>query len=454
MSTAPSPDRSALRPLVVAQLISLTGTHVTALALPTLAVLLLDAGPVAAALIFALEYGARGLTAPLVGVLIDSVRSPRRLLVANDLLHALVVASVPAMYLLDVLSLPYLVVVAACSGVLSGVTDISINAVLPRLVPADRLVGANASLAGARAAGQIAGPAVGGLLVQALGAALAIAVDTVSYLASAVVFSRLRGADRSAPKQPAVTAPVSRWAALRRSTADLRTSLREGLGTFREIPLLGRLALATAALNVGGAGLGALYTLYAYRTLELSPFQVGALWGVNSAAALAAVATARRVVGRFGLDRSIALFAPVAAGSLLLIPAASLAAPLVLFVVYELIFGYCATVWSVASVTLQQQLVPAERLGRVIAFSRTVSILAVPVGALVGGVAADVWGLPGTLTGFALLALAGTATVTGRIRRRPDANPPDTRSHPGPPAGPAAGEPTGGEPAGDRAARH
>jgi MFS family permease len=435
---------------VVAQLISLTGTHVTALALPTLAVLLLDAGPVAAALIFALEYGARGVTAPLVGVLIDNVRSPRRLLVANDLLHALVVASVPAMYLLDVLSLPYLVVVAACSGILSGVTDISINAVLPRLVPADRLVGANAALAGARATGQIAGPAIGGLLVQALGAALAIAVDTVSYLVSAVAFSRLRGAQRRAPERPTVTAPVSRRDALRRSATDLRASLREGLGTFREVPLLGRLALATAALNIGGAGLGALYTLYAYRTLELSPFEVGALWGVNSAAALTAVATARRVVGRLGLHRSIALFAPVAAGSLLLIPAASLAAPLLLFVVYELIFGYCATVWSVASATLQQRLVPTERLGRVIAFSRTVSILAVPVGALVGGVTAGLWGLPGTLTGFALLALAGTATVTGRIRHRIDADEPAASSHSAPPAG----EPTGGEPTGDRAVRH
>ncbi|WP_222433315.1 MFS transporter [Micromonospora sagamiensis] len=201
-----------------AQLISLTGTHVTALALPTLAILLLDAGPVAAALIFALEYGARGLTAPLVGVLVDHVRSPRRLLVANDLLHALVVASVPAMYLLDVLSLPYLVVVAACSGILSGVTDISINAVLPRLVPADRLVGANAALAGARAAGQIAGPAVGGLLVQALGAALAIAVDTVSYLASAVVFSRLRGAHRRTPsdRRPPRRCPEAPRCAARR----------------------------------------------------------------------------------------------------------------------------------------------------------------------------------------------------------------------------------------------
>ncbi|WDZ83217.1 MFS transporter [Micromonospora cathayae] len=454
----------ALRPLVLAQLVSLTGTHVTALALPTLAVLLLDAGPVAAALIFALEYAARGLTAPLTGVLVDRVRSPRRLLVGTDLLHAAVVATVPVLYLLDGLSLPYLVVVAGISGILAGVTDIAVTAVLPRLVAADRLVGANAALAGARAAGQILGPALGGLLVQALGAALAVAVDTATHLGSAAVLGRLRGAGRPAGPAPATrtagpeaasrtygpeaatrtdgpvpaarcadgaaqaghgdqatpggtAARTGRRAALRRSGADLRRALREGLDTFREHPLLARLALAAAALNVGGAGLGALYTLYAYRTLGLSPFAVGALWGVNSAAAMLAVGTARRVVGRLGLGRTIALFAPVAAGSLLLIPAASLvAAPLVPFVAYELLFGFCATVWAVASATLQQRLVPTDRLGRAIAFSRTVSILAVPVGALVGGVAAQLWGLPGTLTGFALLALAGTTTVVRGVR--------------------------------------
>ncbi|WBB80749.1 MFS transporter [Micromonospora sp. WMMD882] len=475
----------ALRPLVLAQLVSLTGTHVTALALPTLAVLVLAAGPVAAALIFALGYAARGLTAPLVGVLVDTVRSPRRLLVGVDLLHAAVVATVPVTYLLDVLSLPYLVLVAALSGILAGVTDIAVTAVLPRLVPAERLVGANAALAGARAAGQVTGPALGGLLAQTLGAALAIVVDTLTHLAAAAVLARLRGVTRhhDAPtptvasarpagpppaptsSSPGPTSPppgrvapaAGRWTVLRRSLTDLRSSLREGLATFREIPLLARLALAAAALNVGGAGLGALYTVYAYRTLGLSPFAVGMLWGVNSAAALLAVATARRVTGRFGLRRTIAVFAPIAAGSLLLIPAASLVSqPLVPFVAYEVVFGFCATVWAVASVSTQQRLTPPERLGRVVAFSRTVSILAVPVGALVGGGVAELWGLPVTLTGFALLALAGTTTVAVGIRRRSASDGPDVPApgaparRPGAPDGPAAGGPDtlpGAEPA-------
>ncbi|MFG1953495.1 MFS transporter [Micromonospora sp. NPDC048830] len=438
--------RSAIRPLVLSQLVSLTGTHVTALALPTLAVLLLDAGPLAASLLFALQYGARGLTAPLVGVLVDGLRSPRRLLVANDLTHALVVASVPAMYLLDVLSLPVLVLVAAASGVLAGVTDISVNAVLPRLVPAAHLVGANASLTGARAAGQILGPALGGLLIQLLGAASAVAVDAVSYLFSAAILGRLRGAER--PER--APASAARIRGLRRSVRDFRTSIGEGLATFREVPLLPRLALAAAALNVGGAGLGALYTVYAYRELGLHPVQVGVLWGVNSAAAMTAVGTARRVIRRVGLHRSIGVFAPVAAGSLLLIPAASLAAPMPLFVVYELLFGYCATVWTIASASLQQRLVPAERMGRVVAFSRTVSVLAVPIGAVVGGVAAGIWPLPLALAGFAVVALAGTTVVAVGISRRRDPVPDTGRSAPAAGSGRGGPEPAAAEPAAER----
>ena len=312
-----------LRPLVAAQFVSLTGSQITALALPTLAVLRLDAGPLAAGLLFALGYGMRGLTAPLVGVLVDSIRSPRRLLVGTDLLHAVVMASVPATYLLDLLSLPYLLVVAAISGILAGVTDIAVNAVLPRLVPADQLVDANSSLTGARATGQIIGPALGGMLLQFLGAILAVVVDAVSYLLSAALFGGLRGAERPA----SADAPTARGrpAVVRWRGGDLLGSARAGLRTFRGDPLLIRLALAAAALNVGGAGLGALYTLYAYRSLGLSPSQVGAMWAVHSGAALLAVATASRVVRRLGLNGAVAGLAPVAAAALLLIPAASLA---------------------------------------------------------------------------------------------------------------------------------
>ena len=119
--------------------------------------------------------------------------------------------------------------------------------------------------------------------------------------------------------------------------------------------------------------------------------------------------------------------------------------------VYEVIFGYCATVWTIASMTLQQRLVPAELLGRVIAFGRSIMILAIPIGAIGGGLAARWWGLLPTLVGFAIIALVGTTTVTVRIFGRsgggsPPRYDPATQhrdpawEHPAPPAQQSSGQ--------------
>lgn len=404
--------------LVAAQSISLTGTHVTAVALPTLAVLHLDASPLAAALLFALEYGSRGLTAPLAGALVDGTRSPRRLLVGTDLVHAAVVATVPVAYLLGLLTLPYLVVVAGMSGTLAGITDLCVTAVLPRLVAPDRLVAANSALAGARAVGQIAGPAVGGMLVQALGAGLAVTAEAVSHLCSAAVVARLRDAAAAMPVSEHFGHGASRPTA--GSARALVTSVREGLAAFRGTPRLTRLALAAAALNLGGAGLGGLYAFTAYRLLGLSPAQVGLTFAAYSAAAVLAVLTATPMIGRLGLDRASVVFAPVAAAALALIPVAALgvsprpAVALPILVTYQVVFGYCATVWTIAAISLQQRLVPIHLVGRVVAISRTASVLAIPIGAAGGGLAAQWVGPRPTLVGFAVLAIAGTAAVVTR----------------------------------------
>lgn len=415
------------RPLVVAQAISLTGTHVTAVALPTLAVLHLDASPLAAALLFALEYGSRGLTAPLAGSLVDGARSPRRLLVGTDLVHAAVVATVPVAYLLGLLTLPYLVVVAGISGTLAGVTDLGVTALLPRLVAPDGLVAANSALAGTRAVGQIAGPALGGMLVQALGAGLAVTAEAVSHLCSATVLARLRDAAATTP----ATGRSERAEHSERSDAGTRgptagparalvASVREGLAAFRGTPRLTRLALAAAALNLGGAGLGGLYAFTTYRLLGLSPAQVGLTFAAYSGAAALAVLTATPLIGRLGLDRASVVFAPVAAGALALIPLATLdtsprpAVALPILVTYQVVFGYCATVWTIAALSLQQRLVPTHLVGRIVAVSRTVSVLAIPIGAAGGGLAAQWVGARPTLAGFAVLAIAGTATVVTR----------------------------------------
>ena len=398
-------NRAAVRPLVVSQAASVFGTQVTVLALPTVAVLSLGATPVQAALIFALEYGAQGLIGPLLGVLVDRVRARRRLLMATDAIHALLVLTVPVAHWCGVLSLPIVFAVAATSGVLGGLTMVGIQATIPRLVAEEHLVAANSAVTAARSVGQIAGPAAAGWLVQVLGAAVAMVVDAASYLVSIMALRWLR----PRPEAPgAVPARTGVW-----------RSLREGFAALRGHPVLVRITISAAALNLGGAAVGGLFAVYAYRHLRLSPLELGVTFATYSAAAVVGVATATRVIGRLGPERVVPFFAPVLGVALLLVPAAAFAPPLPTLLVYEATFGYCATVWTIATTSLQQRLVPPERLGRVLALSRSVGVLLIPVGALAGGVLAQTWGMVPTLTLFALTALIG-ATIAAVRRGGPD----------------------------------
>ncbi|MFH8383181.1 MFS transporter [Kitasatospora sp. NPDC018058] len=384
--------------LMFSQGVSVAGTQVTALALPTLAILLLDAGPLAASLLFALEYGVQGLTGPFSGVLVDRVASRRRLLVTVDVIQLLLIATVPLAHAAGALTLVHLYGVAAVSGALGGLSAIAVPTAVSDFVPKDGLVAANAKLAGARSVGQIAGPGLAAGLVQAVGAATAMVADAVSYGLSALALSLPRLQRDAAPEAVA-------------GRPGIAESLREGLGVLRDQPVLARLAVAAAALNFGGAGLGGLFAYFAYQVADLGPGEVGLTTAAFSVAAVSAVLTAKKVIARVGLTRVIPVFGPLAAAALFLIPAASLGFALPVLITYQLVFGFCATVWAVSSVTLQQLLSPPEQLGRVLGLSRSMGQLVIPVGALLGGTLAGVVGTVGALTVFAAIALTGTLVV-------------------------------------------
>lgn len=412
--SAPRPGGAALAPLVAAQGVSWAGTQVTALALPALAVLGLGARPLVAAALFALQYGAQALASPVLGLLVDSVRSRRSLLVAADAAHAAVIASVPVAHWAGQLSWGLLFAVAALSGMLSALTAIATQALVPALVPADGLVRANAALSGAQSLGTVAGLAAGGWLIEALGGAVAMLVDAVSYGLALIACLALPSVPRTVTHSPAKPA---------------RHPISQGLATIRRYPQLSRIAIAAAALNLGGSALGGLYSVFAYRTLRVSPGALGLAGAASAVAALISVAGAPRVVRALGLTRLVPVVGPAAAASLLLIPAAAVLPAVPTLVAYEAAFAYCVTLWTISTASLQQSLVPSTELGRVSALFRTMTVTAIPVGALGGGALADVWGvLPATVVG-ALVALAGTAAVLGRsAARRPDEPPePDER---------------------------
>ena len=155
-----------------------------------------------------------------------------------------------------------LVVVALVVGVASVVFDVGNSTMLPFLVGREELTARNSLTSGAEAVTTLAGPSLGGALVQAVGAAVTIVVDVVSYLISAFLL-------RNVPRPPRLVAGPA--------TSSVRESIREGWHfLIREPVQRANLWDATAMNFVCGAQM-ALTPLFLVRTLGLGAAWVGAM---------------------------------------------------------------------------------------------------------------------------------------------------------------------------------
>ncbi|MFF4543574.1 MFS transporter [Streptomyces sp. NPDC001406] len=378
------------------QIAGSVGRQVTALAVALLAVTDLDTGPFGAAAVLALTYLPGALLSPFAGVLVDRVRL-RRLLVVVTAAQALVVGSVPLANALGGIGRPQLYGVAVVSGALTFTLSVALQAALPRVVGPARLLAANSALTGARTAGLIGGPALGGVLVGILGPAPALLAGSAAYAIEALLLLALPAALND-PAEP-------------RGAQSPTALLRTGLEVVRGEPRLRRMVLAGAGLNLGSGAAGALLVYYATRDLALSAWQLGISYAVHSAATLAGVGVAGRFARTAGLWSATRICALLAGGAVFLVPAAALGPAFPLLLGYQACYGLAVTVWAISMTTLQQLTTPEGMQGRVAGFVQAALLGTVPVGALAGGaLAAGIGNVP-VLLGSAVVALLAAASL-------------------------------------------
>ncbi|MFD0341062.1 MFS transporter [Streptomyces sp. NPDC127117] len=373
------------------QSVSQFGDRITELALPLIAVGALDATANEVAWLTALIW-TPNLLAMVLGAWVDHRARKRRLMILADLVRAAVLLSLPAAHLLDAVTLEQLYVVALLTGAAGVLFNTAYPPFFVRLVPRASYVDANSRLSASRSASFVAGPAIGGPLVQVLTAPVAIVVDALTFLASAVLISRVSVAEPpAAPAEPSL---------LRRA--------RDGLTFVVRHPVL-RAGLGCAAtVNfftfVAGSG---LFVLFANRSLGLSAGVIGIAFGIGATGALLGAVLAPRISLRFGVGRSIALGAVLfpaplaiaaAAGGPLWLRAGALAAA-------QFLSGFGVMLFDVNLNSLQAAVIPDGMRSRVAGAYSTINYGVRPVGAVVGGLLATLIGLRATL----LVAAVGGA---------------------------------------------
>lgn len=333
-----------------------------------------DQSPAAVAGLTASLYSPWLLLGAFGGVIADRFDRVRTMLLA-DSARALLLAGLAVAVALKAESVLGLYAVAFLLGCGEVLRDTSAQAALPAVVGTDRLERANGALSGTEyVCNRFVGPPLGSLLF-AFAPGVAIAADGALALIAAVTVLPLLG------KGPPAT---------RRETTSSGAEIREGLVWLARHRSLRVIAVAAALHDLVTAMWWSLLVLYAVDVLGLRAADYGILLSASAAGGLAgSVATPllrRQLSIRSVLIGSLVVCAAVHVG-LATTARASVAA------VMLALNSFAFASWNVVAASLRQRLVPDAMLGRVGATFRTMSMGAVPLGALLGGMVATWHGL-------------------------------------------------------------
>jgi MFS family permease len=382
--TSPLWQNSAFVRVWSAATISIFGSLVTRIALPLAAILVLGAGAFEVAILRSLELGATLLVGLVAGAWVDRLRR-RPVLIWADLGRAALLSSIPVAFAFGVLTFWQLLAVSGLAAVLTTFFDAADNAYLPTIVERERLVDANAALAASGSASEFMAFGISGFLVQLLTAPLAIAVDALSFLGSALLLGSIRHEEGPPP--------------LKAEREPVLDEIRDGLRLVIHDPVLRAFAGAQMALSALWGIFGATWFLFVLEELELGPAVLGVVAGVGGFSSFIGAVVAARATRRFGIG-PVAIWAMVlsAIGNAF-IPLAPAGLPLLAvgcLVMQQLVADSAVTVYDITEVSVRQTLVRDRALGRVASTFQVASGLAQLVATLGAGLLAEAIGLRAT----------------------------------------------------------
>jgi predicted MFS family arabinose efflux permease len=402
-----------------AQTVSALGSRITRTALPILAVLSIHASAKQVAMLAAVSLAPGVLVGLVLSGRIDR-RAKRPVLIGADLIRAALLLAVPLSAWMGRLSMGQLYIVAALTGAATSLFQIADKAYLPALIGKDCVIEGNSKLQATEAIAEMTGPGLGGLLVQAITAPVAIIVDAVSFLASAVLLSAIRREEA-----PAATDGPS---------PTLIHDLRVGLEASLFHPLIRPALLVEASSAICNGFLAALYTIYALETLKMSPGALGLVISAGGVGALFGATMAGRMSRHVGLGPSLVLCMAGTRVAALLIPVARgpqwMAVSCLLghqLVGDALLMGY-----AVLEVSLRQSVLPQATLARSnAAFHVAIGVL-MPVGALIAGPIAETFDVRTALWISVIVGLINPlilqCSALGRLTRVPATEVAEVRS--------------------------
>ncbi len=336
----------------------------------------------------------------VAGVIVDRV-DRRRAQVAALLARAALLGSAAWLTLVGLLSIPLLIALLMLYGLTEVVADLGATAMVPDLVPPDRLPAANGRVIGVQqVANTFLGAPLAGVLIV-LGAGLGFGVSAgLAALAGLLLLVGLKGDFRRASSGP--TRP---WA-----------QVREGLAFLVRHRVLRPLVITGSVLNLAASGYFAVFVLWVVgpeSAVGLTETQYPLVMLGLAVGAVAGSLVAAAFDKRFGTGRT--MIGAFIASVLLMVAPVVWPTPVSLVLSCTLV-GVTNTVGNVLSQSLRQRLVPGDLLGRIGGAGRTLSYGLMPLGALLAGALAEHAGLPVTFYAAVALSLLACGYLALRLR--------------------------------------
>lgn len=382
------------------------GLAVTPVVVDVLVVTVLQASEAEVGVVRAAQFLPYLLVGVLAGAYVDRWRR-RPVLVVSNLAQGLLLLLVPALWLLDALSVVSLALVLFAAGIFAVFTAAAEQSYLPDLVPRRLLVPANARIGQSATVAQTSGPVLGGALVAGLGAPLAMALSSLSRLASALLFLRIR-APEPAPETD--------------GSPHLWRTVRDGLGFTYRHRTLAPLAVSTHVWFLANSMAWTVFALLALRELGLSAAVYGMALSLAGAAGFVGAVVAPAVGRRVGeglvivLCRLLCMLAWVVVA---LVPAAGPTwAAVAVISGAQVLYGFSLGLEDPNEMGYWQAATPRAMLGRVNATRRSANRTAAVLGALLGGVLAGAVGYRTTLgLAAAVFLVAALVVALSPLRR-------------------------------------
>ena len=376
------------------QTISEIGSRITREGLPLTAVLVLNATATQMGVLAAAGGAAVLLFSLAAGVIADRMRR-RPLMIVADLGRAALLATIPLAAAFGAISFLQLLIVAVLTGILTVQFDVAYQSYLPAIVPREDLFEGNRRLSMSSATAEIAGPALTGILIKWITAPIAILLDAISFVFSAISIWAIRTSEPILVPAP----HESIW-----------HEASEGARTIANHPVLRALALRSISAFLAFGTFQTLYLLYAIRVLHFNTATLGILISLGGVSSMAGAYFSDRVTRKFGMGQTLVASALLSGVANLLVPLAAhdLHYAALCMGLAQLIGDAGFTIYFVNETTLRQQMVRDDLLGRVNAAMQLASRGVLPLGALLGGLLAGPLGISGALWVASAGVLAST----------------------------------------------